>query len=90
MITWGEAKRLRNQREHEIDLALVEAVFDAPMVTSEDSRLAYNEQRLKSIGLLNGGVVVLVWTERAAGAHVFSCRKAEKHEQRTYVAQAQI
>jgi uncharacterized DUF497 family protein len=34
--------------------------------------------------VLNREVVVMVYTERSAGAHVISLRKAEKHEARYY------
>jgi uncharacterized protein len=38
MISWDEAKRRENLRKHRIDLAELEPVFDAPMVTVEDNR----------------------------------------------------
>jgi uncharacterized DUF497 family protein len=33
---------------------------------------------------LNGRVVVVVWVDRATGAHFISCREAEKHETKYY------
>jgi len=50
----------------------------------KDARAAYGEQRLKSLGWLRGRVVVLVWTERAAGPHLISCRYGDKHETQRY------
>jgi len=50
MIVWDEAKREQNLRNHGIDLADVGCVFDAPMVTVEDKRKVYGEQRLQSLG----------------------------------------
>ena len=89
MVTWDEAKRLRNIRDHDgIDLAECESIFDAPMVTAEDVRAAYGEKRLESYGLLNGRVVVLIWTDRATGAHLISCRYGEKHEIHKYFQNA--
>jgi len=35
-------------------------------------------------GLLEGEVVVMVYTERPAGPHIISLRRAEKHETRYY------
>ena len=35
-------------------------------------------------GLLNGEMVVMVYSERPHGTHVISLRKAEKHEARYY------
>lgn len=90
MATWGESKRKSNFRSHAVDLASIEDVFDTPLITKEDTRFPYGEQRLQSLGLLNGEVVFLVWTERESGAHVISCRKAEKYEQKFYFANIEI
>jgi uncharacterized DUF497 family protein len=78
------AKRRSNKRRHKIDLAECEAVFDAPMLTREDANLSYGEQRLVSLGWLQGRVVVLVWTDRAEGSRLISCREAKPHEQEAY------
>jgi uncharacterized DUF497 family protein len=59
-MPYDPAKRKKNQRKHQIDLAECEAVFDGPMLTREE----YGEQRLVSLGWLKGRVVVLVWTDR--------------------------
>jgi len=85
MVTYDETKRRRNIKDHDgIDLAECESIFDWPLVTEEDTRKAYGEQRLKSFGLLKGRVVVLIWTERATGAHLISCRYGDKDEARKY------
>jgi uncharacterized protein len=83
-MTHDPAKRRKNQRKHHIDLAECEPVFDGPMLTREDTREAYGEQRLVSLGWLKGRVVVLVWTDREDGIRMISCRKAEPHEQEAY------
>ena len=49
-----------------------------------DKRQDYGEERLVCFGLLEAGVVVMVYTERSQGPHVISLRKAEKHEARSY------
>lgn len=67
------AKRKLNLRKHRIDLADCEAVFDSPMLTREDSREHYGEQRLISLGWLQGRIVVLVWTDREQGPQLISC-----------------
>ena len=84
MISYDETKRQSNLRKHGIDLADCEAAFDAPLLTEEDAREAYGEQRLKSFGWLNGRVVVLIWTDRTTGPHVISCRYGDKHETQRY------
>jgi len=84
MITWDEAKRQANLHKHGIDFAACQPIFDAPLVTDEDDREAYGEQRLKSLGWLNDRVVVLIWTEREPGPHVISCRYGDIRETQRY------
>jgi len=83
-MTYDASKRKRNKRKHAIDLAECDAVFDEPMLTRDDTRQAYGEQRLLSLGRLKGQVVVLVWTDREDGPRMISCREAEPHEQEAY------
>ncbi|MDP2432215.1 MAG: BrnT family toxin [Pseudomonadota bacterium] len=90
MIVWDEAKRARNLERHGIDLAELDCVFDAPMVTVEDRREHYGEQRLQSLGWFHGRVVFLVWTERNEHARLISCRYGDKHETRAYFAALDI
>jgi uncharacterized DUF497 family protein len=84
MVTWDESKRKRNIQDHGFDFAGSESVFDGPVITQEDDRLAYGEQRINLIGLLAGQVVNMTYTERGDDLHVISLRKATKHEARYY------
>lgn len=83
-VSHDPAKRRKNQRKHGIDLPACMDAFDAPMLTREDDRDHYGEQRLVSIGWARGRVVVLVWTEREDGPRLISCRKAEPDERKAY------
>ena len=84
MPAWDEPKRLRNIKVHGLDFNGSEAVFDAPVVTWEDAREAYGEQRINLLGWLNGVIVHMTYSERGDEPHVISLRKAEKHEIRRY------
>ena len=84
---WDEAKRLTNLRKHGIDFADVPAVFDGDILTVEDERLDYGEQRFVTFGLLKGRVISVVHTEREDHTRIISARKATKYEQRTYFEQ---
>ncbi|MES2885557.1 MAG: BrnT family toxin [Pseudomonadota bacterium] len=44
-MTYDPAKRKKNQRKHEVDLAESEPVFDEPMLSREDASETYGEQR---------------------------------------------
>jgi uncharacterized DUF497 family protein len=83
-MSYDSAKRRLNLRRHGIDLAECDGVFDEPMLTREDDREAYGEQRLVSLGWLKRRVVVLVWTDREDEPHLISCREAGTHEQEAY------
>lgn len=84
MATWDEAKRLINIEKHGIDFNDLDAVFEFPMLTRDDNRTAYGEQRLQSLAWLQGRVVFMVWVEREDDVHIISCREANKHETRQY------
>ena len=84
MPTWDEAKRLRNIKNRNLDFEGCEAVFKYPVVSWEDAREAYGEQRINLLGWLDGSIVHLTYTERGDDMHIISLRKAEKHEIRRY------
>ncbi|MBD2207196.1 BrnT family toxin [Calothrix sp. FACHB-1219] len=84
---WDEDKRLANIRKHGIDFIDVPSVFDGDIVTIEDDRFSYGEQRFVSFGLLQGRVIAIVNTERENRTRIISARKATKYEQRTYFEQ---
>lgn len=84
MLTWDENKRQSNLKKHGIDFADLEHVFDFEMYTEDDASVAYGEQRLRSYCYYRSRVVVLIWIERTASAHIISCRYGQKHEARIY------
>ena len=84
MVTWDEAKRKLNIKNHGLDFADCDAIWEHFTVTREDKREDYGEARLVCFGILDDEVVVMVYTERRKGPHVISLRKAEKYEARYY------
>jgi uncharacterized DUF497 family protein len=87
MNTWGEAKRLLNLAEHGVDFAGLEGFFDGDLLTREDTRMAYGEQRFQSVGVFSGVALFVVWTPRGEygdTAHLISARKAESHEEKSW------
>jgi uncharacterized DUF497 family protein len=77
-------KRKANLRKRKVDLTECYEAFDAPMLTREDTREDYGEQRFVSLGLVGGKVVVLVWVDSQDEPRLISCRKAEPHETEAY------
>jgi uncharacterized DUF497 family protein len=82
LITWDERKRAMNLRIHGVDFADLRAFFDGVLLTSEDERAGYSEQRFRSVGLVEGICLFVVWAvgEIDERPHVISARKANKHE----------
>ena len=59
-------------------------VFSGAMLTVEDDRRDYGEDRFITVGFLDVSMVVVVWTPRKVGARIISMRKANDREQRLY------
>lgn len=87
VLTWDDAKRIRNLQERGLDFADAEAIFDGPVISQEDNRVAYGEQRINIIGFLREQVVHMTYTERGDDLHVISLRLATKHEARYFLDQ---
>ena len=83
-MSYDPAKRSKNLRKHGVDLPDCIEAFDCPMLTREDDREGYGEQRLVSLGWAHGRVVVLVWTEREDKPRLISCREAKPYEREAY------
>jgi uncharacterized DUF497 family protein len=85
MLTWDENKRRANLKNHGIDFAEVEDVFNHFMDTQPDNA---DEYRLKSLCWLKDRVVVLIWIELEDYTRIISCREATGYETRIYAERA--
>lgn len=79
-VTFDQAKRDKTLQERGLDFADAIAVFDGVTVEVEDTRKEYGETRIICYGLLFGRMVVVGYTPRGAGRHIFSMRKANDRE----------
>jgi len=78
---WHEPKRRENLRKHGLDFKDAWKVFDGPLLTNADTREDYGEGRWQGTGMLNGRVVVVVFTERKPNIiRLISLRKADVDE----------
>lgn len=87
MFSWDENKRRLNLAKHGVDFRDVARIFEGPLVTVEDTREDYGERRYAALGLLEGHVVSVVYTERGDRIRLISMRKALKHETRLFFSQ---
>ncbi len=84
---WDESKRSSNIRKHGIDFLNIPDVFTRSILTIEDDRFDYGEERFVTFGLLQGQVVAVVHTESEGCIRIISARKVSKYEQETYLEQ---
>lgn len=82
---WDERKNQSNFAKHGFDFTDAFRVFDLPIVVELDEREDYSEDRYIGIGLLDGRVVVVVYTEPdEETVRIISLRKALSYERRRY------
>lgn len=78
---WDDEKNKENIRKHGLDFADAWQVFNPLMLTEEDTKEDYGEERYLGIGFLKNFVVVVIYTEPAEEIiRIISLRKALKHE----------
>jgi len=83
--THDSRKRAANLRKHGYDFKDAPQVIESDRtVTFEDHRFDYDEQRLITLGMLRGKVVVITTTETDEEIRVISMRKAEQNEEQIY------
>lgn len=90
MLTWTDSKRRRNIAKHGYDFVGADAIFDGPVVSQEDDRDAYGEQRINALGWLNGRVMHLTYTDDGEMMRAISLREATTHETNLYFREAPL
>ena len=80
-ITFDPAKRAKTLAERGLDFADAAQIFTGLHATLEDTRRDYGERRFISAGLLQGRLVVLVWTPRGAARRIICMRHAHAEEE---------
>jgi hypothetical protein len=83
-VEWDQAKNRKNAVKHGLSFEDAERVLSGPCVTFEDDRFDYGEERLITLGLLAGRVVVIAHSPRDEGTRIISMRKGNRREQKIY------
>ena len=82
---WDENKRRTNLRKHGFNFEDAGKIFSSPMLVILDDREDYGEERWIGIGILEGRVVVVVFTERSKDTiRIISMMKAVNDERKRY------
>nr|WP_294169081.1 BrnT family toxin [uncultured Sphingomonas sp.] len=80
-ISYDPEKRERTLAERGLDFEDAAELFAGSTVDLVDDRADYGEQRWQSYGLLNGRLLMVVWTKRGDARHIISMRKCNDREQ---------
>lgn len=84
LIEWDDDKRAATLAARGLDFVRAGEVFAGRHFTAQDMRADYPEARFITVGLLDGRMVVLVWTPRGEARRIISMRKANEREQARY------
>lgn len=83
---WDEAKRIAGIAKHGVDLLYAATIFAGETLVFEDIRADYGETRQTALGLVDGEVFVVVFTERGGRIRLISARKGGRRDRRKFEA----
>jgi uncharacterized protein len=83
-IEFDPAKRKQTLEARGLDMAEAGTVFASALLTIDDTRYDYGEDRFMTVGHLGDRMVVVVWTWRGTSRRIISLRKANEREQEAY------
>jgi uncharacterized protein len=82
---WRPAKAAANWRDHGVSFQdAIKAFRDRLAVERIDDREDYGEERINLIGMCEGVILHVTYTERGEHIWIISARRATRHEQDDY------
>ena len=76
---WDDNKARTNLTSHKIDFDDAQRVFDDPgMVEDDDDTMDYGEERYRAVGIVDGQLITVFYTFRAARVRIISAKPREK------------
>jgi len=85
VFEWDAEKAAVNQRVHGVTFGhAVKAIADAFAVEWIDDRKAYGEERVNLLGMGDGALLYVTYTERSQNIRIISARRATRDEQDHY------
>ena len=84
---WDDAKAARNFAKHSVEFEFAVRVFlDEARADFDASRVADGEVRRKVVGMINGELFTVVYTQRQRVVRVISARRSNVKESRAYAS----
>jgi uncharacterized DUF497 family protein len=82
---WDDAKALSNLAKHGIEFSYATVIFlDPRRIDLDVSRAEDREMRQKSIGLVEGRLLTVVYTARPGTTRIISARRSNSMESKVY------
>ena len=82
---WDPRKAAANWRDHKVTFdQAIEAISDPFSIEWIDQREAFGEERINLLGMYEGVILHVTYTERTDRIRIISARRAERHEQDRY------
>lgn len=82
---WDDTKAATNWRDHGVAFHQAVKTFRDPFAVEWiDDRENYGEERVNLLGMCDGVLLHVTYTERGDKLRLISARRAEKHEQDHY------
>ena len=84
-FSWDDDKAASNWRNHGVTFdQAAKALSDPFAIERIDDREAYGEERVNLLGMCDGVILHVTYTERGDSLRIISARRAERHEQDNY------
>lgn len=81
---WDEAKRRKALEKHQVDILYAALIFEGPVLTRIDDRADYGEDRLISLGLVDGVPHIVVHTSRGDAIRLITAWKGGRRDLEAY------
>lgn len=81
---YDDRKRALTLEQRGMDFAEAAILFEGAVLTIEDDRRNYGEQRFQTLGRLGGKIVMVVWTPRRDARRIISMRECNAREREAY------
>lgn len=82
---WDDDKALANWCNHGVAFNEAVKVFRDPFAVEwMDDRVDYGEERVNLVGMCDGALVHVTYTERGDRVRIISARRADRYEQDDY------
>ena len=82
---WDQAKSASNEAKHGISFLQAAQIFRGPILKTQDTRRDYGEHRFVAIGVFDGVILSVAFSERDGDIRLISARRASRRERHRYI-----